>query len=75
MITIKTYFRKHQKESTTGFVWVSFYFQRQKVNFSTKVSVEEKNWNDKNKCVSSSDLLRRNTPSQAKAITPCATAN
>ena len=35
---------------------VSFYVQRQKVNFSTKVSVEEKNWNDKKKRVSSSDL-------------------
>ena len=56
MITIKTYFRKHQKESTTGFVWVSFYVQRQKVNFSTKVSVDEMNWNDKKKRVSSSDL-------------------
>lgn len=57
MITIKTYFRKHQKESTTGFIWVSFYVQRQKVNFSTKVTVEEKNWNDKKKRVSSSDKL------------------
>ena len=57
MITIKTYFRKHQKESTTGFVWVSFYVQRQKVNFSTKVSVDEKNWNEKKKRVSSSDKM------------------
>ena len=39
MITIKTYFRKHRKESTNGFVWVSFYVQRQKVNFTTKVAV------------------------------------
>ena len=57
MITIKTYFRKHQKESTTGFVWVSFYVQRQKVNFSTKVAVEEKHWNEKKQRVSSADKL------------------
>ena len=31
--------------------------QRQKVNFTTKVSVEEKNWNEKKKRVASSDKL------------------
>ena len=46
MITVKTYFRKHTKDTTNGVVWVSFYVQRQKVNFSTKVTVEEKHWND-----------------------------
>ena len=57
MITIKVYFRKHNQKATNGFVWVSFYVQRQKVNFTTKVSVEEKNWNEKKKRVSSSDKL------------------
>ena len=57
MITIKVYFRKHNQKATNGFVWVSFYVQRQKVNFTTKVAVEEKNWNEKKKRVSSSDKL------------------
>lgn len=57
MITVKTYFRKHTKDTTNGVVWVSFYVQRQKVNFSTKVTVEEKNWNNKKKRVAKSDKL------------------
>lgn len=57
MVTIKIYLRKHNTASTTGVVWVSFYLNREKVNFSTKVSVDEKNWNDKKKCVSSGDKL------------------
>lgn len=57
MVTIKIYLRKHNTASTTGVVWVSFYLNREKVNFSTKVSVDEKNWNDKKKCVGSGDKL------------------
>lgn len=38
-------------------VWVSFYVSREKVNFSTKVSVDEKNWNDKKKSVGIGDKL------------------
>lgn len=43
--------------SSAGVVWVSFYLNREKVNFSTKVAVEEKNWNEKKKCVGSGDKL------------------
>lgn len=57
MVTIKIYLRKHNNTSTTGVVWVSFYLNREKVNFSTKVSVDDKNWNDKKKCVGSGDKL------------------
>lgn len=55
MITIKTYLRKHKADATSGVVWVSFYINREKVNFSTKVSVEEKQWNEKKLCVGSGD--------------------
>lgn len=44
-------------ESTNGVVWVSFYVNREKVNFSTKVAIDEKNWNGKKQCVSSGDKL------------------
>lgn len=55
MIEVKTYLRKHNPNSTTGVVWISFYLNRQKVNFSTKISVEEKYWNDRKKIVTSGD--------------------
>lgn len=48
MINVNTYLRKYS-DNSSGIVWVSFYVQRQKVNFSTKVVVETKNWSEK-KC-------------------------
>ena len=54
MINIKTYLRQY-KNDTAGIVWISFYVQRQKVNFSTKVAVFLKNWNDKKGIVTSGD--------------------
>ena len=59
MITIKVYFRKHKSDATAGVVWVSFYINREKVNFSTKVAVDEKNWNSNKQCVGSGDKLCR----------------
>ena len=38
---------------------VSFYVNREKVNFSTKVSVDIKDWNDKKKCVGAGDKLAK----------------
>ena len=55
MIEVKTYLRKHNPNATNGVVWISFYLNRQKVNFSTKVAVEEKHWNDRKKMVTSGD--------------------
>lgn len=55
MININIYLRKHNKISNGGVVWISFYIRRQKVNFSTLVSVEEKNWNKKKLRVGGSD--------------------
>ena len=57
MITIKIYLRKHVKDATSGIVWISFYVNREKVNFSTKVCVEEKNWNVKKQRVTNNDKL------------------
>lgn len=54
MKNIKIYLRKYS-DNTSGIVWVSFYVQRQKVNFSTKVAVESKNWNEKKSLVTSGD--------------------
>lgn len=36
-------------------MWVSFYVNREKVNFSTKVKVEEKHWSEKKQCILSGD--------------------
>jgi len=49
MIPIKVYFRKSSREKTDeGFVWVSFYVNREKVNFSTRVRCLEKEFDQKN---------------------------
>lgn len=55
MITVKVYFRKHKPTSISGFVWVSFYVNREKVNFSTKVGLEEKCWSAKKQQILSTD--------------------
>ena len=55
MVTIKIYLRTYGSDPSTGVVWLSFYVNREKVNFSTKVSVDLKNWNDKKKCVGVGD--------------------
>ena len=47
MITIKTYFRKSKEQTNEGFVWVSFYVNREKVNFSTRVKCLEKEFDQK----------------------------
>lgn len=44
MITIKLYQRLEAKDKSTGFIYVSFYVNRQKVHFSTKVECLSKNW-------------------------------
>lgn len=47
--------RKHTPASKTGIVWISFYINREKVSFSTKVTIDEENWNVKKLCVGSGD--------------------
>lgn len=42
---------------TSGIIWVSFYINREKINFSTRVAVEEKHWNAKKQTVNSGDKL------------------
>lgn len=54
MKNIKIYLRKYNND-TTGIVWISFYVQRQKINFSTKVTVEVKHWNEKKSIVAAGD--------------------
>lgn len=55
MITVKLYLRCDNKEKKSGYVWVSFYVNREKVNFSTKILCEVKNWNEKSQQVRVSD--------------------
>jgi len=48
MVPIKVYFRQSSKEQTNeGFVWVCFYVNREKVNFSTRVRCIEKEFDQK----------------------------
>lgn len=54
MKSIKIYLRKYNND-TSGIVWISFYVQRQKINFSTKVTVEVKHWNEKKSIVATGD--------------------
>ena len=44
-MNIKVELRRHSESSKQCYVWVTFYISRKKVNFSTKVQVEPKNWN------------------------------
>ena len=55
MINVHTYLRKHNPDAENGVVWITFYINRERVNFSTKVPVESKNWNDKKKFVTTGD--------------------
>ena len=55
MITIKLYLRCENKEKKSGFVCVSFYVNRKKINFSTKIACETKNWNEKTQRISIAD--------------------
>ena len=47
MINIKVYFRKSNEQADEGFVWVMFYVNREKINFSTKVKCAEKEFDQK----------------------------
>lgn len=47
--------RCHSKDAQNGVVWVSFYVNRDKVNFTTKISVKKNDWNEKKSLVGSGD--------------------
>lgn len=55
MSTINTFLRTYGKDPKTGVVWVSFYVNREKVCFSTKVSVNKSDWSEKKLIVTSAD--------------------
>ena len=40
-ININVYFRESKEKSGEGFIWIRFYINREKVNFSTKVKIRE----------------------------------
>jgi site-specific recombinase XerD len=47
MVPIKIYFRESMKSTNEGFVWISFYLNSKKVNFSTKIRCFEKDFDKK----------------------------
>jgi len=55
MITIKLYQRLDAKDKSAGFIYVSFYTNREKVHFSTKVECLAKDWNEKRMRISVAD--------------------
>jgi len=54
MITVKLYHRTGE-DKKTGFIYVSFYVNREKVHFSTKVQCDVKHWNERNLRISAGD--------------------
>jgi hypothetical protein len=42
MKTIKIYYQNWDKASDEGYIWISLYVDRKKINFSTKVGCIEK---------------------------------
>lgn len=54
MVNLNIYLREYAI-SSEGIVWISFYINRKKVNFSTKIRCEKKNWDNKRSVVKSSD--------------------
>jgi len=55
MINVKLYLRCDNKEKKSGYVWVSFYVNREKVNFTTKIPCEVRYWNEKSRQISVAD--------------------
>jgi site-specific recombinase XerD len=56
MENINIYLRQYA-DNSHGIVWISFYVNRQKVNFSTKVSVDPKYWSEKKELILPGDKL------------------
>lgn len=54
MINYKLYLRKHTAKKDTGVIYVSFYINREKVHFSTKVECTAENWDVEDRIVKSS---------------------
>lgn len=52
---IKIELRHHVKDSEYHYVWIGFYISGDKVNFSTRVAVKEKDWNNSTNRVKPSD--------------------
>lgn len=54
-MTTKVYLRKSSAQSTSGYIWISYYVGRDKVNYSTRVQVKVKDWDSQKSLVLSSD--------------------
>ena len=58
-MNIKIELRHHTQDSENSYVWIVFYIGRDKVNFSTKVSVKSNDWNPLTNRVKQSDPRSR----------------
>lgn len=59
MITLNIYLRVHGMTADYGVVYISFYVNREKINFSTKVRCDIKDWDTENRCVKKTDSDHR----------------
>lgn len=57
MINYRLYIRFHTAEKESGVIYVSFYINREKVHFSTKIECAAKDWDDKERLIKKSDPL------------------
>lgn len=57
MINYKLYLRFHTANKDAGVIYVSFYVNREKVHFTTKVECAMKDWDEKERVVKASDPL------------------
>lgn len=55
MANITLYQRPGKDKNTEAFIWIQFYLERKKVNFSTKTACLPKHWNEKTSRVSAAD--------------------
>jgi integrase len=55
MITLNIYLRVHGKSIESGVIYVSFYVNREKINFSTHVRCNVQDWDENKRCVKKSD--------------------
>ena len=55
MISIKIYYRESTPATKEGYIWISFYANRERINFSTKVKCFEKDFNNNTSRIKSSD--------------------
>jgi|GEM_PF-3059693 hypothetical protein len=68
MANIKTYHKQYSEDKEDGVAWVSFYVNRNKINFSTGVRCCQKHWDENKCCVTSSDKRHKDKNTDCKSF-------